>query len=287
MDALKKMMAENGEALIYGIDATETVQESMERLQSFPPATVHLGQAMMAAILLQAMSAEKEGAETVALEWIVDGPFGHLYAEARNYGEVRSTIGNPQAPIFDYTTKLGQGQLRVRRTRTLSTTGLVSASGDVVLDLLSYLENSEQRQAGMNLSVQIAWKDPASPEKGFTVERAIGYVVDILPQSSPEKFTEALVRWNRRMLEIPQLSRWALQDSDRVTGMLQLISGEPNPKISLVQRVVFSCHCSEERAERALALAKSHDPDSPAQSEQVHEVKCEYCGRVYSIQGSP
>lgn len=284
MDRLRKIMSENGEALIYAIDATEAVQSSMERLHAFPPATVHIGQAMMAALLLQAMGADKDSAETVALEWITDGPFGHLYAEARNYGEVRATIQTPQAPVASYETKLGSGQLRVRRQRVQSTTGLVMAAGDVVLDTLTYLEQSEQRHAGMNLSVQITWQDPNQTEKGFKVERAIGYLLDLLPQDSPQKFQDALVRWDRRMREIPKMSAWALDAKDRARDIALLISGEANPKVSMDQRVIFSCHCSEERASRAVALAKSQDSEMANDStEKPHEVRCEYCGKVYKI----
>lgn len=280
MDRIRKIISENGETLIYAIDATEIVQDSMTRIQSFPPATVHLGQAMMAVLLLQAMGAEKEGTETVALDWLCEGPFGHLYAEARNHGEVRATIQNPQAPIFDYDTKLGLGQLRVRKTRIVSTTSIINAEGNVASDILLYLEQSEQRHTGINFSVHIEWNDPNDPAKGFRVERAIGYLIDLLPQDSKQKFEDALLRWDRRMREIPQMSKWALDPKDRVSGILQLISGEASPKVILDQRVLFSCHCSEERAERALALADSHDPGSKQES---HTIKCEYCGKIYQL----
>jgi molecular chaperone Hsp33 len=284
MDRLKKTMSQNGEALIYAIDASDTVTQSMQRLGSFPPATVHLGQAMMAALLLQAMGADKEGtAETVGLEWLTDGPFGHLYAEARNYGQVRGTLGQPQAPVFEYGQSLGSGQLRVRRSRTTSTTGLVGATGAVVLDVLSYLDHSEQRHCGVNLSVVVTWADPNDPDKGFKVDRAIGYLIDILPQDDEQTFKDALVRWDRRMHEIPAMSKWSLNENDRCSGILQLISGEPAPKITLDQRVEFSCKCSEDRAERAVTLLKSHDTADGVQPQAMHEVKCEYCGRVYQI----
>lgn len=280
-DALKKMISENGEAVIYALDATTLVQESMERIGSFPPATVHLGQAMMAAALLQALT-EMEDKETVSLQWMCEGPFGHLYAEARNYGEVRGTILNPQAPIRNYSTKLGTGLLQVRRTRKESTTGIVKAQGDVPLDLIEYLESSEQRSCGINFSVLIGWSNEEKTK--FHVQHALAYLVHILPQSTEQKKQDALLRWDRQMRSLGEISKWILREDQVVLDMLRLISGEENPKVVMNQRVVFSCSCTEERAARALALLKAQEAKEGTQLQGLNtEVRCEYCGRAYTI----
>lgn len=280
-DALQKMISENGEATIYVLDATSLVQESMERIGSFPPATKHLGQAMMAAVLLQALT-EKEK-ESVSLQWMCPGDFGHLYAEARNYGEVRGTISNPQAPVLDYETSLGNGILQVRRSAgDISTTGVVNSSGDVSADIVEYLERSEQKNCGVNFSVQMEWDDEVKEK--FRVQRALAYLIHILPQPTEQKMNDALVRWDRQMRALGHMSKWLIREDQRTLDMLRLISGEENPNVVMNQRVLFSCNCSEERAARALTLLHHQEKKEGTEPSRAEtEIRCEYCGRVYKI----
>ncbi len=275
-DGLAKALTESAEAVVYVLNATDLVQESMVRVETWPPATVHLGQAMMAAALLQALSEGKEN-ETVSLQWMTDGPFGHLYAEARNFGELRGTIQNPRPNVADYETKLGEGVLQVRRAKHVSTTGLVPSVGDVSLDVVEYLERSEQRACGINLSVKIEWEDSAQTK--FRVAHALGYLVHVLPQSDGKRAEEALLRWDRQMRSLGSISRWTLRSDQILADMLRLISLEESPNIVLQQRVRFSCHCNAERATRALTMLDAHEGTGT----DAAEVKCEYCGKTYQI----
>ena len=68
-DVLQKAISENGEAVVYVLDATSLVEESMERINSWPPATKHLGQSMMAALLLQSL-ADSDTGESLSLQWM-------------------------------------------------------------------------------------------------------------------------------------------------------------------------------------------------------------------------
>ncbi len=273
-DILLKAISESNESVVYALDATQLVQESMERLDAWPTAAKHLGQGMMASLLLQALS-EIEDKETVSLQWMCEGPFGHLYAEAVGYGEARGTILRPQAPVDSYETGLGAGILQVRRTRNgNTTTGVVRASGDVSTDMVEYLEASEQRNCGVNFSVIIDWEDEAKTK--FHVVSALAYLIHILPQPTEQKKNEALLRWDRQMRTLGNMSRWTLRESELALDMLRLITGEPEPNVVLTRRVKFFCNCTEERAVRVLALL-----DSPVTGPT--EIICEYCGRVYDI----
>lgn len=281
-NALVKAISANQEAVVYALDATDLVQESMERVGSYPPATKHLGQAMMASVLLQALS-DSETNETLSLQWMCEGPFGHCFAEARNYGEVRGTIANPLAPVTDYETTLGPGLLQIRRSRgPINTASVVEASGDVSLDVVEFLEQSEQKNCGINLSVQIDW-DPADATK-FRVKEARAYLVHILPQPTEAKLHEALLRWDRQMQAFGPISRWAVREEHATLDMLRLITGEPEPKVVMSQRVVFACNCSEERAARALALLENQEEKEGTFKPQAEtEIRCEFCGRLYHI----
>jgi redox-regulated HSP33 family molecular chaperone len=284
-NALVKALSETNEAVVYALDATALVQESMERVEAWPPATKHLGQGMMASLLLQALSdvEEKEG---LSLQWMCPGPFGHLYVESRNYGECRGTIHNPRPLVQDYDTTLGPGILQVRRTiRGNSTTSIVNSTGDVSNDVVEYLEKSEQKNCGINLSVVIDW-DESDPTK-FKVKAALAYLIHILPQPTEQKLSDALVRWNRQMATLGPISRWALRPDQITLDMLRLITGEENPNVVMSQRVLFACNCTEERAMRALSLLENQEKKEGAfHSEPETEIRCEYCGRTYTVKAT-
>lgn len=285
-NALIKAISENQEAVVYALDATPLVQESMERIGAWPPATKHLGQAMMASLLLQALS-DAEEKEGLSLQWMCAGPFGHCYVESRNYGECRGTIQYPRPPVQDYDTNLGPGLLQVRRTiRGNSATSIVNASGDVSHDIVEFLEKSEQKNCGINLSVVIDW-DENNPDT-FKVKAALAYLIHILPQPTEQKLNDALVRWNRQMSSLGAISKWSLRPEQNTLDMLRLITGEEEPNVVMNQRVMFSCNCSEERAMRALALLENQEKkEGSFHPEPETEIRCEYCGRTYTVKDEP
>lgn len=261
------------------VDATNLVQESMQRVESWPPATIHLGQALMAAILLQAAT-DKTDTERVALQWNVDGPFGTLYAESSRLGHVRGTVVVPQAPIADLDTSLGQGTLQVRRITETTFTGIVPSHGNVSDDIVEYLERSEQRRCGVNFTVKLNWQDTGNTRMPFVVEAAYGYLIDVLPQPTEEKLRNVLSNWDSLMRGLGKISEWEL-GNDPTNQMLKLLTGESEPSQVLYQRIRFHCPCSKQRAERALLLAANVDgQEEQAESEQV---RCEFCGKVYTI----
>lgn len=283
MNELQKCISKNQEAVVYVIDATSLLQESMECQDSWPPATKHLGQAMMATLLLQSLT-EAEDNEHVSMQWMCPGIFGHVYAQARNYGEVRGTISNPRPPIADYETGLGEGLLQVRREKNgRATTSVVKAIGDISADTVEYLEKSEQRNCGLNLSVLIDWQDKKKTK--FRVKSALGYLVHILPQPNEQKMNEALLRWDAQMRVLGPISKWALRPKHITMDMLRLITSEEEPKLVMTQRVKFSCNCSEERASRALNLLEMQEEiEGVLPDATPTEIRCEYCGKTYSIQ---
>lgn len=282
-DSLVKAISENQEAVIYALDATELVQESMERVGTWPPATKHLGQAMMAAVLLQALS-DSEDDENLSLQWNCPGPFGHLYAEARNFGEVRGTIQYPQPPVTDYETGLGEGTLQVRRARgAAGRTSLVNATGQVSADVVEFLQQSEQKNCGINFSVLLDWDE--KDRKKFRVRHALAYLVHVLPQPTEQKLNDALVRWDRQMQSLGTISHWLLRPECLTLDMLRLISGEENPVVVMNQRVKFSCRCSTERALLALTLLETQEKkEGSFQKVASTDIRCEYCGKTYKIE---
>jgi molecular chaperone Hsp33 len=287
-----KALSEDHSAVIVAVEGRELVSELGRRLKAFPASLRHLGQALLGVTLLQAMSDAMDD-EKIELQWHTPGAFGNLYADSLGTGRLRGTIQEPQAEIFDFSEGLGEGLLQVRRTKPggVTTTGLVEARGSVAEDLVSYLQDSEQRSCGMRLNVKIERDlevEARGDERPFKVTQAAGYLVHVLPQND-EKTKEAFLQlWHQRMNVMGPLSEWAIpaDSEEALRFMIHLLTVGSKPQYEKPVSLGIYCTCSEERAKRALALLSPRDrkdltPDD--KSAKPIDLTCEYCGRTYLI----
>lgn len=284
-DCVRRILTADGAATITVVDGTQSIRESMERTDAWPPAMIHLGQSMLGATLLLC-SLDREETEKITLQWNIDsGPFGNLYAEATKMGTARGTILRPQADVKDLEAPLGDGILQVRRVsaNASSFAGIVKSTGRVGDDLVHYLETSEQRQCGINLSVKFSWdeQDSGAPIK---VDSALGYLIDVLPEEGKETAPDrALLKWDQVMRALGKISDWALPEVDRSQAMLKLLSGEQHPKEVFYQRLEFRCQCTKSRAVRALELMLEGDTETGSIKSEGEEIRCEFCGKTYRV----
>lgn len=288
---IQKCLTKDGQAVIVALEARDLLQESMTRLKAYPPAMDHLGSALMASLLCQALPDRKVD-ERIDFQWKVDqGPFGSLFVECRNQYQVRGTILHPQTMANDLKVSMGPGLLQVRRLdpdRELPlSTGIVPANGDVVQDVLSYLELSEQKICALAIWLDIAWDDQAADEKvPFKIRNAYAFLVHVLPQDNISKTHEVLYDWDRHIADLGPLSQWELGLKPLAT-ILKFLSGESHPNMTWDHKIESFCTCDEDRAARALAFVDREDfveqyPSAPAAGTS-HEVRCEFCGRVYIL----
>jgi redox-regulated HSP33 family molecular chaperone len=312
---LRKALSRDKNILVVAVDAREVVEELLLRQQLMPPSLIHVGQAALGALLLQALTDPEEN-QRVEFQWKAQGPFGNLYAEALGTGKVRATIGHPQAEVDRLDEPLGEGILQVRRFTPPSNaySGIVSSSGKVGTDLVEYLERSEQKSCGVSLSVQVGYRESQDPpalegspsgriQSPFYVKRALGFLVHVLPQPSEAAHLQLMASWDRFLSDLGPLSQWVLTDgtpeesTKAIVDMLLPPHGSSTPIYA--GQTLFSCNCSEDRALRALALAREAERsdgekarakgETPAPSVAVElpdgsiEVTCEFCGTSYRL----
>jgi molecular chaperone Hsp33 len=278
MDLLKKVLLDNGSAQLVVVNATDLVQTSMEQAEAWPPATIHLGQGLLAALaLLSIFTKDSEG--RLSLQWSSQGPFGDLYVEADPKGNVRGTLLRPQSPVQNLYASMGPGNLMVRKTFLGTSTGIISSVGDVCTDALNYLEQSEQRHCAMNLWVDLTWNDK-TPDHPVRVRGAYAYLLETLPDADSRKQMLMAQMWEDRLSDIGTLSKWQFPHSDPLSHIIDTIAGPANVQEMMSQSIRFHCNCSEERAERALALAVRQSGEPQTQSEII---RCEFCGKNYQI----
>jgi redox-regulated HSP33 family molecular chaperone len=251
----------------------------------------HLGSALLASALCQALPDRKED-ERIDFQWKVDqGPFGSLFVECRNRRQVRGTILHAQTAGQELKIPMGPGLLQVRRldakVELPLSTGIVPASGDVVQDVLNYLDLSEQKMCALSIFIDISWDDHGENEKlPFRINHARAFLVHVLPQKDIAKTHEVLFQWDQHIQELGPLSSWELGAKPAST-ILKFISGEQQPNVTWEEKLESFCNCDEDRAARALAFIDRQDfvekvPSTP-QAGSIHEVRCEFCGRTYTL----
>lgn len=281
MDILRRAITKDGLVRISAINGTNLLQESLQRTKSLPPSMIHLGQGLLGSLLLLSVTTKSEDAK-ISLQWNTPtGPFGSMYVEANAKGEVRGTILKPQASVTDLKTLLGEGHLQVTRQEVKGQVGVVSCEGDVCSDLLNYLHQSEQRRVAMNLWVDLD-VDEANEVHPFKVKKALGYLIELLPDDNVIEQKSREFYFEERLKELGGLSAWDIDYNDPTKSILQILSDEEKPKETMYQSLRFHCNCTEERAARALALAEAQSPTEDFMNKE-EDVTCEFCGQTYHI----
>ncbi len=283
---LRKALSPRGDALLITVEARELIQAQMDRIKASPSAMIHLGQALMSAALLQALTDPSEN-DRVQCEWLAKGDFGHVYAEAHGPGRLRGTLGVPQAGAELLGKDLGPGLLQVRRHHAGSlSTGMIDSVGRVSDDLVEYLRRSEQRMCGTNLSVKIEW-DEHKAQQGFAlpfrVKSAHAFLVHVLPAASEAQQEAAMQSWDAQIRVLGAISQWKLSDTPSVatSEMLDMLAMKQDVESIFETPLELYCTCSEERAARALALVEAQGGEDP--SAEAPTVRCEFCGASYLI----
>lgn len=279
---LKKMVTSNQDAILIAIDAAPLVQHSLEIQNANPAAIYHLGQALLSTLLLQALP-DNQMESQLALQWKLDGPFGNLYSECQRPGGVRGTLFNPAPEVQALHVPMGKGLLQVRRGKKTVSTGIVESKGNVVLDILEYMEKSDQRNCSIAIWIDVQMNPARHAKSPYKIAHARGYLVDILPQPNLTETHSKLYQWNQHLESLGPLSSWML-GKDPCLGMLQFISGEYKPHVTATTQVEFFCTCNKDRAERALKLSDQElkkGDEADFQTSGPLQVSCEFCGKSY------
>lgn len=282
MDLLKKAVSASGDTEFIAIDATDAVKSVAERTQAHPAALIHLGQGLMGSLLIMSI-ANKEATGKLSLQWKVDGPFGDLYVDANELGQVRGTMTNLHPEVSDLNIKMGNGILVVSgKTKKGPTSGIVYSTGDVCSDILHYLLQSEQRQCAMNLWVGIKWNDE-NKEYPIEVKKAVGYLMELHPNKQTGIEQSRAQFWESRIKQLNRLSTWNLGENT-TDDILKTLSGDAKITEFVNQSVSFYCPCSEERAERAMILVRKQDADEGKSEDTAPKIlRCEFCGKTYNL----
>jgi molecular chaperone Hsp33 len=280
-DYLVRGTAHDGLVRAFAIDATGVVEELMRRHVTDPVVTAALGRLASGALLFGAML--KEDAHMVTLRVQGDGPAGTLLASANATGGVRGLVQNPRPDVE----QVRNGKLNV--SGAVGSTGYVTVtkdlglgqpyvgtveivSGEIGEDLAHYLMRSEQVPSAVGIGVFV--------RADGSVEAAGGYLLQLMPGVSDAVAVgiEAAVR------ELPHPTAM-LRAGETPEQILARIFGDD--VVLLDDRDVrFECHCSAERAERAVRMLGNEaitEMIAEGSDRGGAEVVCEFCTERYLV----
>jgi molecular chaperone Hsp33 len=279
-DYLVRATAHGERVRAFAIDSTDVVNELVRRHQTIPVVTAALGRLATGALLFGAMLKEESHMVTIRVQG--DGPAGTLLASANASGGVRGLVGNPQPSVQQVKDgklfvrgAVGTGFLTVTRDLGLGQpyVGTVElVSGEVGEDLAHYLATSEQTPSAVGIGVFV---DPDG-----SVAAAGGYLVQLMPGVSDDEAEriEHVIRGLPHPTAMLRAGTSPEQMLDRIFGDAW--------KVLDRRDVRFECHCSMDRAERAvlmLGMAAVGEMIDEGAHRGGAEVTCEFCTERYLI----
>ena len=272
MDKLIKSISKSGSFRAYVLDSTETVRTAQEKHQTLPSSTVALGRTLIAN---QILAANQKGDSKVTVKVIGDSSLGHIISVADTKGHVKGYIQNKGVDIKKTATGevvvgpfMGAGQFVVITdygTGNPYTSSTPLVSGEIGEDLAFYLTESEQTPSAVGLNVLLNDEDK--------VEVAGGFMLQVLPGASEDE---------KRIQEMPAISK-LLESDDHIEALLKAIYGEDDYKVLSEEEISFSCDCSRERFEAALATLGKDELQAMRDEDHSAEITCQFCGKTYTF----
>lgn len=259
----------------YAASTTGLVEDARLRHNTSSTATVALGRALTAAIL---MSGLLKVGQRVALKWEGTGSLGKILVEADAKGRVRGYVGNPDVDLplvqgeHDVPGAIGAaGLLTVVRDLRLPelAQGVVHLTqSNIQDDLLFFLENSDQVPSAVQIGVTL--------NEDGSVAQAGGILIQPLPPYDPD----VIVQLKERIQELPPISA-LLAEGNKPEAILSLVfEGIPHSLLSKYP-LRLECNCSREQTMALLAALGREELEDILATDGQATVNCHFCGEEY------
>jgi len=259
----------------YAAATTGLVEEARRRHNTSPTATVALGRALTAAVL---MSGLLKVGQRVALKWEGTGPLRKIVVEADAKGRVRGYVAEPAADLplvygeYDVPGAIGAaGLLTVVRDLRLPelAEGIVHLVDSTLTgDLAYFLEQSDQVPSAIEIGVSL--NDDGS------VASAGGILIQPLPPFEPA----VVERLKERLQEMPPVTVM-LADGRKPESVLDEVFVGLDHKLLSKYPVRFECNCSREQTAALLASLGREELQGILETEGQAVVNCHFCREEY------
>ena len=278
MGKIVRALSEDGGVLCSAINSTDMVRETARVHEASPVVTAALGRMTTAASIMGGML--KYEGDTLTLRINGGGPCGTLTAVSDYRGNVKCCAGNAAAVVpakadgrLDVAGVIGnEGTLTVVKDMGLKEpyvgdTMLVTS--EIAEDLTYYFASSEQVPSSVGLGVLM--------ERDNTVKCAGGFIIQMMPFATEE--TIAQIEENlKRVTSVTEL----LDKGFTPERILEELLGNVGLEITDTMLAKFTCNCSKERVEKAVASIGRKDIREMIDEGKDIEVKCHFCNSAYN-----
>jgi len=265
--------------------STNLSNEICSQHKTAPLGTIILSRALAAGALMGGLI---DGKQRIGLKFEGTGPLKTVLVESDGQGKIKGFISKPQAELSQENgqLKLGHaigkaGLLTVTKDLGLkqpykSTVHLIS--GLIGDDLAYYFTESEQIPSAVGVSSNL--------KKDGSVENCGGFLVQALPKEGGKKVNEdAIDTVVERIKEMPRLDSF-LNDDKTPEDMIKWIFADIPYEILQKTDLKFSCSCSKNRLQQALATLGKTTIAAMIADDGPTEAVCEYCRRKYNFSKS-
>ena len=260
----------------FAVTGKELTEYARRAHRTTPVVTAALGRLMCGALMMGDMLKEEKDLMTVRVEG--DGPLrgmtvttdknGHV----KGYPVVSSVLIPPRADgHLDVGGAIGKGTLTVIRDIGMKDpyVGTIALqTGEVAEDLTYYFAVSEQTPSSVGLGVLVSGDG--------AVLQAGGFVLQLLPFATEE----TIARLEENIRHAPSVTE-LLQEGLTPEEMLARLLNGFDLDVNETLPVSFTCNCSKERVESALALIGKEELQKIVADGQEEEINCRFCNRSY------
>ncbi|MFQ9539899.1 MAG: Hsp33 family molecular chaperone HslO [Lactococcus lactis] len=278
-DYMIRATAANNQIRAFAATTKDLVEYAKNAHETSPVATAALGRLLTAGAMMGSMMKGDKDLLTIKIEG--DGPMGGLLVTADAKGNVKGYPYNANVIIpandkgkLDVAGALGIGVLSVMKDIGLKEPYVgqtILITSEIAEDLTYYYATSEQVPSSVALGVLM--------NKDNTVKQAGGFIIQLLPFAE-DSVIDAL---EKKIQSINSVT--AMLDEGMTPEMiLEYVLGDFGLDILDKMPLQFSCNCSKERVEKAIASIKTEDIQEMIDDNKPIEVNCHFCNSHYNFE---
>lgn len=268
-DRVLRSMTLDGGFRVLTIVATQTVRDAVAAQGASGETARWLGELIMGAVLVrESMAPERR------VQLLVKDAHGRtrLVADAHPRGWNRGIV-NPGARERPDMSENAVLEVIYTLPNDVLQQGIVQLTpgGDASTGLMTYMQESEQ------VTTMIAVRTIVDGDAA--IRAAGGYMVQLLPGVA----RDALEQMTRQLSDFDRLAELLSHADVSADSLRDAVLGDLACRGMARTYLTFGCNCDRGRILAGVASLSAEDLSELAASVEALEVKCESCGRVYSI----
>ena len=275
-DYIVRATAADSQVRAFAITAGELVEEARKRHNTSPVATAALGRLLAGGAMMGSMM--KNDTDMLTVKVRGNGPLGGITVTADSKADVKGYVENPDVMLppkngkLDVGGAVGIGIMQVIKDMGLKEPYIgdtMLVTSEIAEDLTYYFASSEQVPSSVGLGVLM--------EKDNTVKCAGGFIIQMMPFAKEE--TIAQIEENlKNVTSVTEL----LDRGYTPEQILEELLGNVGLEITDTMPAQFTCNCSKERVEKAVASIGRKDIQEMIDEGKDIEVKCHFCNSAYN-----